>query len=76
MIGIVKYEGENIAFDIIDGKEYEVVKIENDMLRIIDESGEDYLYFIKNPNNADKKELMGRWVVVRDITGELQKVLS
>ena len=39
----VKYIGERKA-DIIPGKIYEVLSIEHGWYRIVDESGEDYLY--------------------------------
>ena len=39
----VKYNGER-KVDIIPGKIYEVLSIEHKWYRIVDESGEDYLY--------------------------------
>ncbi len=39
----IKYIGERIV-DIIPGNIYEVLSIEHNWYRIVDESGEDYLY--------------------------------
>ena len=41
---IVKYLGKTDAFALINGKFYEVISIERNWFRIIDETGEDYLY--------------------------------
>ena len=41
---IVKYLGKTDAFVLINGKFYEVISIERNWFRIIDETGEDYLY--------------------------------
>jgi hypothetical protein len=30
--------------DLVDGKEYEIIAVEKEWYRIVDESGEDYLY--------------------------------
>ena len=40
----VKYLGESDPLELIKGKTYEVVSIEKDWYRIIDETGDDYLY--------------------------------
>lgn len=40
---IVKYIGES-DYSLTNGKEYEVIAIEHDWYRIVDNSGEDYLF--------------------------------
>ena len=40
---IVKYIGET-DYSMTNGKEYEVVEIEEEYYRIVDNSGEDYLF--------------------------------
>jgi len=35
---------KNNRIDLVPGKEYEVLSIEREWYRVIDESGEDYLY--------------------------------
>lgn len=40
----VKYIGETNSATFINGKEYEVLSVEKDWLRIVDETEEDYLY--------------------------------
>ena len=49
---IVRYKGKR-KVDIIPYKEYEVLSIENNFYRIVDESGEDYLY---SPSQFDVVE--------------------
>lgn len=41
---IVRYEGLSNPIALLDGKEYKVESVECGWYRIIDESGEDYLY--------------------------------
>ncbi len=41
---IAKYLGKTDPILLINGKLYEVISIERDWFRIIDETGEDYLY--------------------------------
>lgn len=41
---IVKYHGESSPVGLIDGRDYEVISIEKSWYRIVDETGEDYLY--------------------------------
>ena len=61
----VKYFGSNIGVDgLTDGMEYNCLGIEGDFLRVIDNSGEDYLYPLSNPASIVGK--IGRWVISVD----------
>ena len=40
----IKYIGKTNSFILTEGKIYEVVSVERGWYRIIDDSGEDYLY--------------------------------
>ena len=40
----VKYNGESDPLALLNGKIYDVISIENTWYRIVDETGEDYLY--------------------------------
>lgn len=40
----VKYLGETSFLELTNGKVYTVLSIEKDWYRIVDDSGEDYLY--------------------------------
>ena len=55
---IPKEEREGVIFwsamDFISGKAYEVISIEKNMYRIIDESGEDYLFPVEMFNIASE----------------------
>ena len=44
----VKFHGESDPIFFVDGKDYEVLSIEAGMYRIVDETGEDYLYGTEN----------------------------
>lgn len=40
----VKYKGKTISLCVTNGKTYDVLSVEKGWYRIIDDSGEDYLY--------------------------------
>lgn len=61
----VKYIGASVGVDgLTNGQEYVCLGIEDDFLRIIDDSGEDYLYPIDNPVALNGGS--GRWLIVED----------
>ena len=65
----VKYIGENIGIDgLFNGNIYEVIEIEKEIgaLRIIDESGEDYLYSPSKPKSAAGEYKGGKFEVIED----------
>ena len=41
---LVRFTGESDPLDLINGKEYIVLSIEQGDYRLVDETGEDYLY--------------------------------
>lgn len=51
----VKYIGNSNPLRFINGKIYEVIGRENNSYRIIDETGEDYLYSLKHFELVDEK---------------------
>lgn len=62
-----RYKGQSFYVEgLTDGKVYEVISIEEDMLRVIDDSGDDYLYDSINPGPLDESSEGGRWEVVED----------
>lgn len=67
---IVRYIGISFGIDsLTNGKEYEVLEYDEEMgaLRIIDDSGEDYLYNPINPRPAaDPNHPGGRFEIVED----------
>ena len=47
------------------------------MLRIIDDSGEDYLYSAIAPSSLENPELSGKWEIVEDNENkELEKIIK
>ena len=66
----LKYIGESFGIDeLTSGKIYEA-KEENGMYRVIDDSGEDYLYSKENPAPLDGSSIGGKWEIMEnDIKG-------
>ena len=76
----VRYVGQNINWDgLFDGNVYEVLEVDSlsGLLRIVDESGEDYLYHPKIPHNLSKPSIRGRFEIVEDDeNGTLDKAIN
>lgn len=63
----VKYVGKSFGVEgLTDGKEYEVIAVEENMLRVIDDSGEDYLYSATRPSSLDDGSECGKWEIIED----------
>lgn len=65
----VRYVGKSFgAVGLTNGVVYECIGIDSDtgLLRIIDDSGEDYLYPPKRPRPFDNSSPGGRWEIVED----------
>jgi hypothetical protein len=64
MIVKLRYKGESFGVDsLTDGKIYNAVE-EDGMYRVIDDSGEDYLYSITNPAPLDGSSKGGKWEII------------
>lgn len=62
----LKYIGESFgAFSLTDGKTYEATE-EKYGYRVIDDSGEDYLYSKTNPAPLDMSSKGGKWEIVEE----------
>lgn len=74
----VKYIGKSFGVEgLTNGKTYECIGIEDGMLRIIDDSGEDYLYSAIEPSSLENPELSGKWEIVEDNENkELEKIIK
>lgn len=60
----LRYIGQSFGVDsLTDGKIYDATE-ENGMYRVIDDSGEDYLYSMINPAPLDGASPGGAWEVV------------
>ena len=76
-IGKVKYVGESFGVDsLTDGIIYNVVKDEKGMIKIVDDSGEDYMYDLINPKPLNNSSPGGRLTIVDDPNGELAKYIN
>ena len=71
----IRYIGESFgAVSLTNGKVYEAT-VDDGMYRVIDDSGEDYLYSMQNPAPLDSSSKGGKWVIVEDETGSLAKYI-
>ena len=73
----VRYIGTSFYTEgLTDGKVYEVLAIEGAYLRVVDDSGEDYLYEISTPGPLDGSSEGGKWEIVEDEAGLLKKAFA
>lgn len=62
-----RYIGESFGVDsLTNGKIYEILEDDNGMYRVIDDSGEDYLYSKENPAPLDGSSKGGRWEIIEN----------
>ncbi len=62
-----RYVGESFGVDsLTNGKIYEILGEDHGMYRVIDDSGEDYLYSKENPAPLDGSSPGGRWEIVEE----------
>ena len=61
----LRYRGLSFGIDgLTDGKVYKVFDDPSGMYRVIDDSGEDYLYSKNNPAPADGSSPGGYWEII------------
>ena len=74
----LKYVGESFgAVSLTNGTVYECLGEDSGMFRIVDDSGEDYLYSVVNPRPLDGSSKGGKWEIVEDDkNGTLAKLLE
>lgn len=62
----LRYVGESFgAVSLTNGKIYDATE-ERGMYRVIDDSGEDYLYDMDNPAPLDDSSKGGKWEIVEN----------
>lgn len=74
----VRYIGKSFGVEsLTDGKIYECIGIEDGMLRIIDDSQEDYLYSAIKPASLENMDLCGKWEIIEDNENkDLKKLIN
>lgn len=74
----VRYIGQSFGVDsLTNGKIYECLGVEPPFIRIIDDSGEDYLYSASWPGPLDGSVLFGQWEIIEDDEkGTLQEAIG
>lgn len=78
-LGKLKYLGESFGVDgLTNNNIYDCVGISEDkeMLSIVDDSGENYMYSVSNPKPADGSSQGGIWKEYEIYDEKLKKVLS
>lgn len=77
MIGKLKYVGKSFGVEsLTDGVVYDCLDVDPPFVRVVDDSGEDYLYSITRPSALEDLDLCGKWVIVEDKTGILKKYIT
>lgn len=78
----VKYVGETFGVALTNGTIYKCLGVEDIpgfgiMLRVIDDTEEDYLYSAKNPAPLDGSSPGGKWEIIEDdLKGTLVKAIQ
>ena len=63
----LRFVGESFyVFGLTNGKIYEAWEEDDDYYRVIDDSGEDYIYPKINPHAPDGSTTKGRWEIVKE----------
>lgn len=63
----LRYIGESFGVDeLTNGKIYEASIENEDYYRVIDDSGEDYLYSRRHPAPLDGSSVGGRWEIIEE----------
>lgn len=63
----LRFVGESFyLFGLTNGKIYEAWEEDDDYYRVIDDSGEDYIYPKINPHAPDGSTTEGRWEIVEE----------
>ena len=75
-VGKVKYVGESFGVEsLTNGVTYNVVRDETGMIKIVDDSEEDYIYNIAHPKPLDGSSPGGKFMIVDDPNGELEEYI-
>lgn len=72
---IVKYLGESDSLKFIKGKLYTITGKENELYRIIDETGEDYLYSINNFKMIELKRFTSKKIKTQQFRVKIRCIL-
>ena len=76
-VGLVKYVGDSFGVDsLTNDKEYFIVLDKNNDYKVVDDSGEDYLYDLVNPKPVDGSSEGGKFYFIDDPLGILEKYIG
>ena len=70
-VGKVKYIGPDDPLSFVNNGEYNIVFDKNNTLKVVDETEEDYIYALSEPNN-----LGGKFFYIDDPWGILKKYMK
>jgi len=74
----LQYVGQSFGVGgLTNGKIYECLGLKYPFVRVIDDSGEDYVYLINAPGPLDRSIPPGKWKVIEDDAyGSLQRAVA
>lgn len=76
-IGKLKYVGESFGVDgLTDGATHNVVRDKYGTLKVVDDSGEDYIYNFRNPRPADGSSKGGVFFIIDDSQEILKSLIG
>lgn len=77
-IGKVKYVGRTFGVEsLTNEKIYDVVDIDEPFIKVIDDSGEPYLYSLSRPSSMENpNEEYGEWILIETNDNKLKELLS
>lgn len=76
-IGKVKYIGETFGVDsLTNGKTYDIVRDKYNYPKVVDDSGEDYIYTLQAPAPLDGSSKGGKFYYIDDPTGYLSEFMD
>ncbi|UTY40685.1 hypothetical protein NMU03_07995 [Allocoprobacillus halotolerans] len=76
-MGIVQFKGDDTQVDLTDGKNYYVVGIHNNLLKIIDDTQDYYYYLPFDAHDISKKEgIFSGFYIIEDPTGKINALFT
>lgn len=78
-LGKIRYIGESFGVDgLTNGKIYDFVEIypNDNLIRVVDDSEEDYIYQIDNPKSLNGSSKGGKWEIIELYDEKIKKMFK
>lgn len=78
IIGKVKYIGKTFGVEsLTNEKVYDVVDIDEPFIKVVDDSGDPYLYSLSRPSSMENPgEEYGKWILIESNNKKLEEILG